>query len=145
MARSTPAQNDRGPASRIRLGPAAAAQASRIGAAWRSARQALSPSRRIAGETGPQLPVSETARTTATGAFQTAAVRAADSMSTAIAPVAARAARSEPRTTWSVDTTGPTRTDRPARRRAAATSAAEGRVTVVPGPRSEEHTSELQS
>ena len=94
MARSTPAQNDRGPASRTWRAPHAAAHRSVTGAAARSERSAASPPDTIpaSGRCG----VSDTARITATGRSPAAAASGADSMSTHSQPSAASLARSAP-------------------------------------------------
>ena len=67
MARSTPAQNERGPASRIWRCPAAPAQRASAGPAARSERSAASPPPSAPGRSSGRSGVSETARTTATG------------------------------------------------------------------------------
>ena len=83
MARSTPAQNERGPASSTVRCWQAAAHFSATGAARRSERSAAIPPLTIPGPN----PASETARITATGCpaavLARAATRAADSMSAA--------------------------------------------------------------
>ena len=79
MARSTPAQNDRGPASSTVRSRQAAAHRSATGAAARSERSAAIPPVTMPGPNPP----SETARMTATGRPPAAPTRAADSMSAA--------------------------------------------------------------
>ena len=79
MARSTPAQNDRGPASSTVRSRQAAAHFSATGAAWRSDRSAAIPPLTIPGPN----PASETARITATGRPPALPSSAAVSMSAA--------------------------------------------------------------
>ena len=86
IARSTPAQNDRGAASSTSCSPQARAQRS-------SGRRTASsdPSARAPPSTGPHSLVSEMDRITASGLFGRQPMTQADSMSTATAPEAASA------------------------------------------------------
>ena len=128
MARSTPAQNDRGPASSSWWVPQAAAHRSATGAAARSERSAARPPETMpaSGRCG----VSDIARITATGRVPAAAASGADSMSAARAPSAAKAARSDRRTRWSTVVIRPVRAVRPARRSSPASSGADAQVTA---------------
>src|ERR1700728_288598 len=126
MARSTPAQNERGAASSTRRGPVARAQRSSVGRMPRGG----------AGARGPPVTmlavvVSAIARTTLNGTEPRASANQADSMSTASAPVAPSAARCSPRTNVGEETIGPVRTRQPAASRSAATSAAAAMVRTV--------------
>ena len=137
MARSTPAQNDRGPASSTWRGPQAAAHRSATGAAARSERSAASPPETMpaTGWTG----VSDTALITATGRSPAAPASGADSMSASSVPSAASAARSDRRTRWSTVVIRPVRAVSPARRSSPASSGADRQVatpTSVPTTRS---------
>ena len=137
MARSTPAQNDRGPASSTWRVPHAAAQRCATGAAARSERSAASPP-----ETMPAsgwCGVSDTARMTATGRPAAAAASGADSMSATSQPSAASLARCERRTRWSTVVIRPVRAGSPARRSSPARIGADAQVTAptsVPTTRS---------
>ncbi len=132
MARSTPAQNDRGPASSTRRGPAAAAQAASTGLAARSARSAASPPATMPGCSSGRAGVSDTARSTATGRSCAATASGADSRSAASAPPAASRCRDGPLASRSTVTTGPAWTRSPARRSSPASSGAAGHWTLVP-------------
>ncbi len=94
MARSTPAQNDRGPASSTCRSPAAAAHRSSTGPTARSERSAASPPVTVRGCSSVWPAMSEMARITATGRPAAAAASGADSMSAATAPPRARRPRS---------------------------------------------------
>ena len=137
MARSTPAQNERGPASSTWRVPHAAAHRSTTGAAARSDRSAARPP-----ETMPasgRSAVSEMARITATGRPLAAATSGADSMSAASMPLAASAARSARRTRWSTVVIGPACARSPARASSPASRGAEAQLTAptsVPTTRS---------
>ena len=129
MARSTPAQNDRGPASSTWRVPHAAAQRCATGAAARSERSAASPP-----ETMPAsgwCGVSDTARMTATGRPAAAAASGADSMSATSQPSAASLARCERRTRWSTVVIRPVRAGSPARRSSPARIGADAQVTAA--------------
>ena len=67
MARSTPAQNERGPASSTERGPTASAHACSAGPMRRSTARALIPFSTVAGRMTGTMAVSTTTRTTATG------------------------------------------------------------------------------
>ena len=127
MARSTPAQNDRGLASRTSRGRMAAAQASRAGTVRRNERSAAQPSTTVPGRTSDEPTVSEMARTTANGE-PSAGASQADSMSTAMA--SPQPDRSRPVTSVALDTRGPQWTVRPSRRSDEASSGADGQATV---------------
>ena len=86
MARSTPAQNERGLASSTSRSRTAAAQASSAGTARRSARSASRPRTAVPGRSSGASAVSTTARTTANGVGSGGASQN-DSVSTASAPV----------------------------------------------------------
>ena len=102
------------------------------GAACRSDRSAAMPPVTTRGLSTEWPGVSEIARTTAAGPPAAPASSGADSMSTAIAPVAARPACSPGRTRWSTVTIGPVLTRRPARRSSPASSGADAHsITVV--------------
>src|SRR5579875_1569866 len=131
MARSTPAQNDRGPARSTVLSPAAAAQDCSEGAAAVRALRARTPPASVEGDQSSRPGVSTTARTTARGAAVPSSSQAV-SQSTATAPVEARAARrAAPIATRRTDTTGPTTQANPREVRSAARRGADGSFKVT--------------
>ncbi len=133
MARSTPAQNDLGPASSTRRGPAAAAHRASTGLAARRLRSAARPPVTIPGRSNGRAGVSDTARSTATGRSPAAAASGADSMSASSAPLAASRRRLGPPASRSTVITGPVLTRSPARRSSPASNGATGhRVVVLP-------------
>ncbi len=140
MARSTPAQNDRGEASTTSRSPAAAAHCATTGAARRNAANATTPRRAVPRRSNGASAVSTIARTTANGRSALISPSCADSMSTASAPVAASAVRSRPWTTPAVDTMGPRCVRRPARRSAPASNGADGHWIVTLPHRTSEAT-----
>ena len=134
MARSTPAQNDRGAASSTRRGPTRSAQSRSAGPILCSVSSARAPAVAVFRLVIGRYAVSTMTRTTAVGTPGAARTIAADSISTAIAPVAARRARAAcPRTMRSVLTIGPVRTRSPMRRNSATRGAA-ARCTMRPRP-----------
>src|SRR5215831_10646355 len=134
MARSTPAQNDLGPASSTRRGPATPAHRASTGLAARRARSAASPPVTIRGLSNGRVGVSDTARSTATGRSPAAAASGADSMSASSAPPAASRCRAAaPPARRSTVTTGPATARSPARRSSPASSGAAAH-RVVPCP-----------
>ena len=87
------------------------------------------------GRCRPRSRVSSTARTTAHGRPAQPRASQADSMSTAMAPVAARRSRSAPKTMRGTETIGPVWTRRPARRSIDATSSVAAHSTASSAPR----------
>ena len=112
MARSTPAQKDRGPASTTRRRPAAAAHRASAGPASRSDRSAAMPPASVAGPSG-RCGVSEMARSTTAGRSAAAASSGTDSRSAASAPAAASRARPAPRASLPTVATWPARRAQP--------------------------------
>src|SRR6185437_3926664 len=133
MARSTPAQNDRGPARITFRRPAAAAHRASAGPACRSERSAATPPASVAGPSG-RAAVSDTARITTAGRSAAAVSSPADSRSAASAPPAASRSRPAPRTSRGVLTTGPATARSPARRSSPASSGADGQLISAAPP-----------
>jgi len=98
IARSTPAQNDRGPANTTDRGPARSAHTLSDGPIRRSTRSAFAPAPTVRNRPNGVYAVSTITRTTATGRSRVGSARttAEDSMSTASAPVRANRSRSGP-------------------------------------------------
>ena len=136
IARRAPVQNERGPASSTLRLPHARAQSASAGAARRNARQALRPPASVAsGRWISRAGVSSTTRSTANGLPAAAGASHADSMSTARAPSPASTPRCAPRTRWSTEATGPTRTRSMPRAASAATIGPLAQGVTPSGPR----------
>ena len=135
IARSTPAQNERGAASTTLRGPMRSAHRGNAGASRRRVSSARAPEGTVVRRANGMCAVSTMTRTTATGgrpgSQPIARTTAADSMSTASAPVLASFSRSAPVTILSQDTIGPVCTRRPMRRNSA-TSGDAARSTIRP-------------
>src|SRR6266545_101117 len=135
IARSTPAQNERGLASSTVRGPTACAHSASAPLARRRLRKARTPAVSVRGSTSPRSATSMTTRTTANGRPSAASASQADSMSTASTPSFLSARRSAGPAMWSIDRSGPTCTRKPRRRRAAARSALPGTGIGMPPSR----------
>ncbi len=134
MARSTPAQNERGPASSTRFGPHASAHRASAGPASRSDRSAAIPPGTAHGLSSGRRGVSEIALTTTVGRPAAPSRSMADSMSAASARSPASRSRWPWANRWSTVTILPASARSPARRSSAASSGAEGQATEVPEP-----------
>src|ERR1035441_9191469 len=134
IARSTPAQNDRGPASSTRRAPPAAAHLPSAGAASRSDRSAATPPDRPRGLSSPRPGLSDTARTTTAGRPAAAPSSIADSRSAASAPSRPSLDRPAPCTMRGTVAIFPAYARRPARRSSPASSGADGQARTPSGP-----------
>src|SRR6266540_2508961 len=135
IARSTPAQNERGLASSTRRGPAACAHSASAPLARRRLRNPWTPAAIVRGSRRLRSATSRTTRTTAKGRPSAASASQADSMSTASTPSSIHARRSAGPAIRSIERIGPTCTRRPRRRSAAARRALPGTGTGIASSR----------